>query len=1039
MQARERPGSRRQATVSSIITSTSTSNIISSAGLVEQESAAPDSSNKPPVQHHPNPMHLQPAQVSFVNSLTFVCTRSASSVPPPGRTSLPSPATWSRRGRMLPTLLPNRRRGVAAGAHRGGRGLGARARRGGTAVAVRRGAVRRALGLWAEALGRPGRRRRPRGAGRARRRSGGGVAGRPGPGWPRSPARSAGRGPRLRPGALRDAWPVAGGRGRRPGRGPASGSSSRRSTTGTTGRCAVRAAGRRRAEPGGGRRRGLARAGQPAGAGPSLDAPQETLLAELGRAAGSTRSWTTRCGRPDRRALTLDTAARTGSSARRAGAGRRRVRRAAAGLVDQAVGAARAASSARRRRPSPARSPAAERARLRRHRRLPVGARGRRRDADRRRAGRAGRRSRRRWCGCAGSGSSWTRAGSRPACELAGRDGRGDRRRAAAGLGLGVDADRPDELPVAGRRPTAGSATCCPGDAERRLAPVDAPPDSSTARCGRTRSAAWPGWPSCGRLGLGGVLADDMGLGKTVQLLALLAGDVATGRPARRLLVCPMSLVGNWQREAARFTPELRVHVHHGAERARGEAFADAVGATRPGRHHLRARRPRRRRRCAEIDWRRVVVDEAQAIKNAATRQADGGPRRCPPRHRIALTGTPVENRLADLWSIMEFANPGLLGTAATFKQALRRADRAARRRRGGRAAAPVHRPVRAAPAQDRQVDHRRPAGEARDGGALQPDRRAGRALPGRGRRHAGARSRAAEGIERRGLVLATMTKLKQVCNHPAQFLRDGSRAGRPVGQAGPAGRDPRRGARRPASGRCCSPSTPSSAAMLRGHLAGAVRPRGAVPARRRRARRPATRWSPGSSPTPAAPPLFVLSLKAGGTGLNLTAANHVVHFDRWWNPAVEDQATDRAFRIGQRRDVQVRKFVCAGTVEEKIAAMITRQARAGRPDRRHRRGVADRAVHRPAARAVRARGRGGGRVSGGRRIDGWYPPSRPRRGRGRAARPAAPAGAIGASWWSRRFLDVLESFAHGQPADPRPRLRPRGPGALARRRARAW
>ncbi len=212
-------------------------------------------------------------------------------------------------------------------------------------------------------------------------------------------------------------------------------------------------------------------------------------------------------------------------------------------------------------------------------------------------------------------------------------------------------------------RPTAGSASCCPGGpsrGSRRSRRRSRSP--GTLRPYQPRGLSWLDFLD--RAGLGGVLADDMGLGKTVQLLALLAHDADAG-PS--LLVCPMSLVGNWQREAARFTPHLRVHVHHGTERARGKRFTDAVAAADlvVTTYALAARDAADLRK---ISWHRVVVDEAQAIKNAATRQATAV-RSLPAGYRVAVTGTPVENRLADLWSIMEFANPGLLGPAAAFKK----------------------------------------------------------------------------------------------------------------------------------------------------------------------------------------------------------------------------------------------------------------------------------------------------------------------------------------------------------------------------------
>ena len=453
------------------------------------------------------------------------------------------------------------------------------------------------------------------------------------------------------------------------------------------------------------------------------------------------------------------------------------------------------------------------------------------------------------------------------------------------------------------------------GDAEHRLAPVDEPEGfAGTLRPYQRRGLAWLRFLQ--RSGLGGVLADDMGLGKTAQTLALIAGE-AGGGPT--LLVCPMSLVGNWQREAARFTPGLRVHVHHGAERARGDGFTAAVsGADLVITTYALAARDADALR--EIDWYRVVVDEAQSIKNAATRQAVAV-RSLPARHRLALTGTPVENRLADLWSILEFTNPGLLGPAETFRRTYaepveRHGDEqaAARLRRLTRPL--ILRRVKT----DREIVPDLPekfemevvcnltAEQASLYQAVVDDMM--------------ARIAASDGIERRGLVLATMTKLKQVCNHPAQLLRDGTRL---AGRSGKLARLEEILDEVLAAGERALLFTQYAqfGAMLRGHLSARFGREiawlhGGVSKPERDAL--VARFQSGRADAPA---LFVLSLKAGGTGLNLTAANHVIHVDRWWNPAVEDQATDRAFRIGQDRTVQVRKLVCAGTVEEKVSAMI--------------------------------------------------------------------------------------------------------------------
>jgi non-specific serine/threonine protein kinase len=378
-----------------------------------------------------------------------------------------------------------------------------------------------------------------------------------------------------------------------------------------------------------------------------------------------------------------------------------------------------------------------------------------------------------------------------------------------------------------------------------------------------------------------------------------------------------MSLVGNWQREAARFTPGLRVHVHHGAERARGAAFdtavhdADLVLTT----YSVAARDAVD---LAGIDWRRVVVDEAQAIKNAATRQAEAV-RALPARHRIAVTGTPVENRLADLWSIMQFANPGLLGPAATFRkkyaEPIERHGDAEAAERLRRITGPfVLRRLKTDSSiisdlpekLEMEVLCNLTAEQASLYRAIVDDML--------------ARIESSDGIERRGLVLAAMTRLKQVCNHPAQLLRDGSALD---GRSGKLARLEEILDEVLAAGERALLFTQYAefGGMLRGHLSArfgreVLFLHGGVGKADRDAM--VTRFQ-----SPQGPAIFVLSLKAGGTGLTLTEANHVVHVDRWWNPAVEDQATDRAFRIGQRRRVQVRKFVCAGTVEEKVAALI--------------------------------------------------------------------------------------------------------------------
>ncbi|MFG1651897.1 SNF2-related protein [Micromonospora sp. NPDC049275] len=480
-------------------------------------------------------------------------------------------------------------------------------------------------------------------------------------------------------------------------------------------------------------------------------------------------------------------------------------------------------------------------------------------------------------------------------------------------LGL-ADGDDTEALPVLEVTADGALGDLLAGAVERRLTPLDPPPGfQGTLRPYQRRGLAWLAFLRS--LGLGGVLADDMGLGKTVQLLALLAGDPPEAGPT--LLVCPMSLVGNWQREAARFTPGLRVHVHHGAERARGAEFTTAAhGADLVLTTYSVAARDAVD--LAGIDWHRVVVDEAQAIKNASTRQAEAV-RALPARQRVAVTGTPVENRLADLWSIMQFANPGLLGPAATFRK---------------RFAEPIERHGDAEAAERlRRITGPFVLRRLKTDSSIisdLPEKLEMEVLCNLTAEQAAlyrvvvddmlARIETSDGIERRGLVLATMTRLKQVCNHPAQLLRDGSAL---EGRSGKLSRLTEILEEVLAAGERALLFTQYAefGAMLRGHLSArfgreVLFLHGGLGKAERDALVQRFQSADG-------PPLFVLSLKAGGTGLTLTAANHVVHVDRWWNPAVEDQATDRAFRIGQRRRVQVRKFVCAGTVEEKVAAMI--------------------------------------------------------------------------------------------------------------------
>ncbi|WP_327683505.1 DEAD/DEAH box helicase [Kitasatospora sp. NBC_00458] len=470
-----------------------------------------------------------------------------------------------------------------------------------------------------------------------------------------------------------------------------------------------------------------------------------------------------------------------------------------------------------------------------------------------------------------------------------------------------------DGLPV-----TAVHATGPIGDLlAGRPGPADRVPGvpagfAGTLRPYQRRGLAW--LDALGRLGLGAVLADDMGLGKTVQALALLALEKERGETGPVLLVCPMSVVGNWQREAARFTPGLRVHVHHGADRVEPGPAADSADLVITT-YGLVQRDVAELRR---IRWRRIVADEAQHVKNRSARQSRAlrslrsGP-------RIALTGTPVENRLADLHAVLDFANPGLFGTAEGFKERFAipveqagSADAAARLRRVAgpfllrrRKSDPLI--VRDLPAkQEFTVRCTLTAEQAGLYRAVVADLL---------ERLGGLR-----GVERKGAVLAAIGRLKQVCNHPAQLLHDGTAL---EGRSGKVERLVEVLEEALAEGDRVLVFTQYAefGTMLRPYLSRRLGEEvlylhGGVPRGRRDE-------LVEQFQAPDGPRVFLLSLKAGGTGLNLTAANQVVHLDRWWNPAVEDQATDRAHRIGQRREVQVRRLLCVGTVEERIDELI--------------------------------------------------------------------------------------------------------------------
>lgn len=430
------------------------------------------------------------------------------------------------------------------------------------------------------------------------------------------------------------------------------------------------------------------------------------------------------------------------------------------------------------------------------------------------------------------------------------------------------------------------------------------------------------------RHGLGAVLADDMGLGKTIQTLAaILRLKEADALPGPVLLICPTSVVTNWAREAERFTPALSTWIHQGPLRLKGAAFqakAEATDMVLTSYALLR----RDVELVGRVAWYGVVIDEAQNVKNPGTRQAMAL-RGIPAAFRLALTGTPVENRLSELWSIMEFLNPGYLGPLATFRRELslpieRDNDPVAAGRLRRLIGPFILRRVKT----DKAVIADLPDKvEAHVYCQLTGEQAT---LYEAVVKNALEEIEASEGIARRGLVLRLLMQLKQVCNHPAQFMHQGGGPGDPVDMVARSGKLARLveivEEALAADGRLLifTQFTEMGELLVATLRAVFGQPvlylHGGIPPARRDdlVRR--------FQDDPDGPRLFILSLKAGGTGLNLTRANHVVHFDRWWNPAVEDQATDRAFRIGQTRNVLVHKFLCVGTLEEQIDEMIERK-----------------------------------------------------------------------------------------------------------------
>jgi SNF2 family DNA or RNA helicase len=415
-------------------------------------------------------------------------------------------------------------------------------------------------------------------------------------------------------------------------------------------------------------------------------------------------------------------------------------------------------------------------------------------------------------------------------------------------------------------------------------------------------------------LSLGALLADDMGLGKTVQLIAYLL-DTSDGGEGPALIVCPASVLGNWSRELQRFAPDLSVVIHHGPDRTRNIDQLERYDVVLTSYSLL----PRDRRLLGEAEWRTVVLDEAQQVKNPLTRGAQSA-RALRARHRIALTGTPIENRLDELWSIIHFLNPGLLDTRTAFRRVYatpieRRSDELAAER--------LRRVTQPFILRRRKTDpdilpDLPPRQESNEYCTLTVEQ----AALYQATIDAMLNDvRGSSGIERRGHILALLTRLKQVCNHPVHALgRPGPLSGRSgkldrldemLAEAVDEGDSSLVFTQYAVMGRLLADHLNRTLGIERLLLDGST----PIPEREKVVDR--FQLDDGT------PRVLVLSLRAGGLGLNLTRANHVFHFDRWWNPAVEDQASDRAHRIGQTRVVQVHRMICAGTIEERIDQLI--------------------------------------------------------------------------------------------------------------------
>jgi non-specific serine/threonine protein kinase len=418
-------------------------------------------------------------------------------------------------------------------------------------------------------------------------------------------------------------------------------------------------------------------------------------------------------------------------------------------------------------------------------------------------------------------------------------------------------------------------------------------------------------------LGLGACLADDMGLGKTIQVISLLLHRKRQGGGGTSLLIVPASLIANWKAEIARFGPSLNIAVMHPSEKQ--NTGGTPVPQTPPDLVITTYGMLTRAAELRERKWDVVILDEAQAIKNSGTRQSRAV-KELKASARIALTGTPVENRLSDLWSLFDFLNPGLLGSAKAFGSFVKKLSTEKENPYG-----PLRTLARPYILRRLKTDKKVIADlpDKVEVNAFCTLSRKQAALYEQSVRELGKLLNAADGIQRKGVVLAYLMRLKQICNHPAQVGADGSYAPADSGKfqrlAEICGELAERQEKVLVFTQFREIADPLAEFLSTVFgRDGLVLHGGTAVAKRKQMVADFQRED--------GPPFFVLTVKAGGTGLNLTEASHVIHFDRWWNPAVENQATDRAFRIGQKRNVFVHKFVCRGTVEDKIDELIAQK-----------------------------------------------------------------------------------------------------------------